>query len=97
MRFIKVSLILLLATFASQAHAQRGFYAGGLVGMSIYSDADVSYTGGNAEFQSDIGAGFGLVGGYDFGNNIRAEGEITYRYNAADKWGEKGSGPRVLR
>ncbi len=95
MRFIKVSLILLLVTFANQAHAQKGFYAGGLVGMSIYSDADVSYAGGNAEFQSDIGVGFGLVGGYDFGNNIRAEGEISYRYNGADKWVD-GGGTTVL-
>lgn len=90
MRFLKISLVLFLAIFATQARAEKGFYVGGLAGMTIYSDADVSSAGGNAEFQSDVGVGFGLVGGYDFGNNIRAEGEMTYRYNSADKWIDGG-------
>jgi len=97
MRYFKVCLVLLLALFATQAQAQsqKGFYAGGLIGMTIYSDADVSSAFGNAEYQSDVGLGFGAVGGYDFGNNIRAEGEITYRYNGADRWID-GGGTTIL-
>lgn len=91
MRFLRISLVLFLALFATQANAQqKGWYAGAMVGMTILSDSDVTMLGGNAEFQSDVGVGFGGSGGYEFGNNIRAELELSYRYNAADKWIDGG-------
>lgn len=94
MRFLKISFVLFFTLLAAQANAgQPGVYAGVMVGMSILSDSDVEEVGGPgvAILETDVGVGFGGVGGYDFGNNIRAELELSYRYNSLDRWIEGGT------
>ncbi len=89
MRLLAVGIGLAVALFAGQAAAQPGWYAGGTVGMSILHDSDNS-TGERWEY--DTGVGFGFMGGWDFGNNIRAELEFSYRTNDADRQVGPGSG-----
>lgn len=87
MRSIAVGFALAAALFAGQAKAsQPGWYAGGVLGLSILHDSDNSFSGGGSSVtEYDAGVGFGFLGGWDFGNNIRAELELSYRINDADR------------
>lgn len=92
MRFLKFSLVLFLALFTTQANAaQPGWYGGAMVGLTIHSDADVRDGGNTDRLTSNAGIGFGLAGGYQMSNNIRAELEFSYRYNGADTFVNGGT------
>jgi len=84
MRSIGVGIAVAVAMFAGQALAQSGWYAGGQLGLSILHDSDNS-SGLSDRWEYDAGVGFGVVGGWDFGNNVRAELEFSYRTNDADR------------
>ena len=87
MRFIAFGCAVAVALFAGPATAsQSGWYAGGMVGLTILHDSDNAFSGGGTtRTEYDVGAGFGAVGGWDFGNNIRAELELSYRISGADR------------
>lgn len=86
MRLIGLGFALAFALTSAQAvAAQPSWYVGGMGGLTILHDSENTFTGGsttNTEF--DAGVGFGLVGGYEFGNGIRTEFELSYRTNGAD-------------
>jgi len=86
MRFLKLSLISALILFTTQANAQQaGPYVSGMAGMTILTDSTLEdESGATANFESDVGFGLGLAGGYEFGNGMRAELELSYRRNGAD-------------
>lgn len=86
MRLLALGIGLVVAMFAGQAAAQPGWYAGGNLGLSILHDSDNAYSGGGSDrWEYDAGVGFGFMGGWDFGNNVRAELEVSYRTNDADR------------
>ena len=68
-----------------KAQGYQGFYAGLQAQYVTLRDAD--YTDGLA-IQSEASKGFGIsaIGGYDFGNGLRAEGEFGYRRNSLDQF-----------
>jgi OOP family OmpA-OmpF porin len=77
---------LAVVLFTGQASAQPGWYGGGMGGLSVLHDSDNNFSGGGSTTtEYDVGAGFGIMGGWDFGNNIRAELELSYRMNDADR------------
>lgn len=73
----------LLLTLASNAYAEgNGIYIGGIAGPTLRPDTILfssSLGSQTAKFQT--GFTFGGFVGYDFGNNIRLEGELSYREN----------------
>ena len=75
---IIVSLISCLLPL-SEAFGREGFYIGGHIGPSLLEDADLSF----APIEFDEGFGLGGAVGYEF-EQIRIEGEITYRSNDID-------------
>lgn len=87
MRVIGLGFILAFALTTGHAvAAQPNWYAGGAVGLSILHDSTNTFSGGGTtKTEFDAGVGFGFVGGYEFGNNIRADLEISYRINGADR------------
>jgi len=92
---MKINLIILtfalvlVGSFSISASVMaQGPYLG--INSSVVAVNDIDLSG--AEFQSDIGLGIGIVGGYDFGR-YRLEGELTYRKNEVDhveihSWGQ---------
>lgn len=69
----------------AQGYNPPGYYAG-LQGQYV-TLRDADYTDGLA-IQSEASKGFGIsaIGGYDFGNGLRAEGEFGYRRNSLDQF-----------
>ncbi len=54
----------------------------------MLSDSDITDStvpGITLDIESDTGLALGVAAGYDFGNNIRIEGEIAYQKNDLDK------------
>jgi opacity protein-like surface antigen len=66
------TVIALILPVASQAY--DGIYVGGQVGVNFL---DVN----ERHFSTDAGYTVGIVGGYKFCSNFRAEAEISYRHN----------------
>lgn len=87
MHKIGLGIALAFALASGQAvAAQPNWYAGGMVGLSVLHDSTNTFSGGGTtKTEYDAGIGFGFVGGYEFGNNIRSELEISYRINGADR------------
>jgi opacity protein-like surface antigen len=75
----------LFLTFTSNVCAEgkgNGIYVGGIAGSSLRMDtALASQALGTEPMEFHPGYTFGGVLGYDFGNNLRMEGEISYREN----------------
>lgn len=86
MRFFTFCCVLSFTLFAAQANAgQPGLYMSGTFGMTILSDSDLDPdVGATVVFESDVGFGIGVAGGYEFGNGPRAELELAYRRNGAN-------------
>ncbi len=84
----KISLFLLscliLISFSAVAHGEQGPYMGGNIGTAWLSNLDVSGPGLSYELESNMGIGAGISLGYDFGNNMRIEGEFSYQHNELD-------------
>ncbi len=74
----------LFLTLSTTVYADgHGIYVGGIAGASYRPDTTLSSLSLGAEtMEFNIGFTFGGVIGYDFGNNFRLEGEISYRENA---------------
>lgn len=83
-RALSLGVVFGLASLASSAHAQ-GWYVGIQGGMTFAQDADNEANGVTITTSQDTGFNIGGVGGYDFGNSFRAEGEVVYRKNDVDE------------
>lgn len=57
--------------------AEQGFYAGAFAGANFLQTNKRHHV----DVDFDTGYAVGLIGGYSWCNGLRAEGEITYRYN----------------
>jgi opacity protein-like surface antigen len=79
------AIILSVSTFAYSA---EGLYGSGNLGLAMPNNSDVTDStspGVSIKFKSDTGLALGAAVGYDFGNNIRVEGEISYQKNDLNK------------
>ncbi len=77
-----VNLVLFL-TLTTNVYAEgSGIYVGGIAGTTFQLDTDLSSASlGTQKMEFHPGYTFGGFVGYDFGNNLRLEGEISYREN----------------
>ena len=77
-----ISLALFL-TLSTTVYADgHGINIGGIVGGTFRPDTSLSSpTLGSEKMEFELGFTFGGVVGYDFGNDFRLEGEISYREN----------------
>lgn len=74
--------------FSTGAFCLNGVYVTAGIGATFMSDSEVTDTaapGETLEFESDTGYGAYLAVGYEFKNNIRVEGEVSYQVNDNDK------------
>ena len=77
-----ISLGLFLTLTSNICAEGSGIYFGGIVGTSLRPDTALSSPSlGTQEMEFKPGYTFGGFVGYDFGNNLRLEGEISYREN----------------
>lgn len=76
---------LLFSLMAASAASAQTWYAGGHLGLNLAHDATSS--GGDLVTYELLGSGIGVFVGREMGNNLRAEGEITYRSNDVDTVG----------
>lgn len=70
------------------SYSAEGPYVSGNLGLAIPSDSDITDStlpGITFDVESDMGLALGAAAGYDFGNNIRVEGEVAYQKNDLDK------------
>ena len=77
-----VNLVLFL-TLTTNVYAEGGgIYVGGIVGTTLRLDTNLSSASlGTQKMEFHPGYTFGGFIGYNFGNNLRLEGEISYREN----------------
>ena len=87
----------LFLTFASNAWSEgRGIYVGGIVGASLQTDTPLfSPTLGTVNMEFHPGYTFGGFAGYDFGNDFRMEGELSYHENSI-RTGGGGDDPQAV-
>lgn len=73
----------LFLTLTSNIYAEgSGIYVGGIAGASLRSDSLLSSPSlGSQVMEFQVGYTFGGFVGYDFGNNFRLEGELSYQEN----------------
>lgn len=76
-----VSSCAMLLSISTIAHSAEGPYVSGNLGIAIPIDFDATDSTGTSNIESDNGLAIGVAAGYDFGNNMRAEGEIAYQKN----------------
>lgn len=94
-----LALILSLGLFLTHTpnvHAEgSGIYVGGIAGLTLRSDTLLTSPSlGSQVMEFSPGYTFGGFAGYDFGNNFRLEGELSYRENEIRAGG--GGGPQAL-
>ncbi len=83
----------MLLSISTIAYSAEGPYVNANLGLAIPSDSDMTDStlpGITIDIEADTGLALGVAAGYDFGNNIRLEGEIAYQKNDLDKarlWG----------
>ena len=58
-----------------------GFYAGVNAGLIVPSDVKMSSPAFSVDVSRKVGYAIGGAAGYDFGTNVRAEAEISYKAN----------------
>lgn len=78
----------------STAYAE-GVYVSGSIGGSMVNDSEVTDSrvpGVSIELDSDLGWAAGIAVGYDFGNNMRLEGELAFLKNALENTSALGVG-----
>lgn len=90
--FFSICCVLGSLAAASTVSAQT-WYAGGHLGLNYGHDA-TSGSGDLVTYEF-FGMGFGAVIGRELDNNLRAEGEITYRSNEVDTVGVAASSATV--
>lgn len=89
-----LGLTLIFASGARAEHENTGLYVGGLMGSSFFNDTRLSSpTLGNDDADFKPGFTFGALLGYDFGQGLRLEGEVSYRENILKSGG--GKDPQV--
>ncbi len=92
MRFKSVAAIALCPSllFASSAFAAGGNYLSGGLGLAFATNADL--TEGSASAEAEFDTGFVVQGalGHGYPNGLRAELEVAYRSNDADKIDVRG-------
>ena len=73
----------LFLTLTSNVYAEgSGIYLGAIAGATLRPNTVLSSSSlGSEKMEFSIGFTFGGFVGYDFGNNFRLEGEISYREN----------------
>jgi OmpA-OmpF porin, OOP family len=78
---------LLLATAAASHAGEGGAYVGGQAGMFLPIESSVtgSFVGSSGKLAYNPGVVLAAVGGYQFGNGIRSEGELNFRHLTTDK------------
>lgn len=89
----------MLLSISTIAYSAEGPYVSGNLGLAIANDSDITDStapGVTMEIKSDVGLALGVAAGYDFGNNIRIEGEIAYQKNDLDKVSMAGIGEADL-
>jgi opacity protein-like surface antigen len=90
-----ISLGLFLTLTSNVSAEGSGIYVGSIVGTSLRPDTAVSSPSlGTETMEFSPGFTFGGFVGYDFGNNIRLEGELSYRENEIRTGG--GKDPQAL-
>lgn len=90
-----ISLGLFLTLTSNVCAEGRGIYIGGVAGLSFRSDTILTSAAlGSATMEFSPGYMFGGYIGYDFGNNIRLEWEVSYRENRIRTGG--GKDPQAL-
>lgn len=70
-----------ILALAATANAAQGLYLGGKLGVAIPAGSDFSDSGYTLDVDMDSGIAPALALGYDFGNNMRLEGELAYQRN----------------
>jgi opacity protein-like surface antigen len=84
-QLVAISLLLLTA---AASHAGEGrVYAGGQAGMFLPLESSVTgnFDGASGTLTYNPGAVLAAVGGYEFGNGVRGEGELNLRHLTTDK------------
>jgi opacity protein-like surface antigen len=76
-KFLFSLLLLTFMTASMYSNESQGFYAGAFGGVDLLSAHGHSY------FKPKTGFLGGIAGGYKFCNNVRIEGELSYRQ---DQW-----------
>ena len=85
-----ISLGLFLALTTNAFAEGSGIYVGGIVGTTLRSDTLLSSQSlGSQNMEFSPGFTFGGFVGYDFGNHLRLEGELSYRENTIRTGGGK--------
>ncbi|MEG9883892.1 MAG: outer membrane beta-barrel protein [Hyphomicrobiales bacterium] len=73
--------------FSLSAYAgQEGLYMEGLFGGTFAADTKIQGDNFTYKNKFDTGYAFGGAAGYDFGNGLRIEGEVSYRNVSIDKF-----------
>jgi opacity protein-like surface antigen len=88
--FVGCAALLSLASAAQSA--VMGPYASISGGMATLNDADMKFSEGTVEFDTDPGIALTAALGYDFGANFRMETEFAYQQNDLDQVNIKGMG-----
>ena len=86
----------LFLTLTSNVYGEgSGIYVGGIAGATLRPNTVLSSSSlGSEKMEFSIGFTFGGFVGYDFGNNFRLEGEISYRENEISNVG--GADPQAV-
>lgn len=82
---LSCAALLSISTFV---YGAEGLYISGNIGLAMPTDMDTEDStepGESFVFELDSGLAFGMAAGYDFGNNVRVEGEIAYQKNDLDR------------
>jgi len=85
--FLITACCAILLVISPIAYSAEGLYVSTNLGLAILTDSDLTDStipGIAVHLDSDSGLAFGSAIGYDFGNNIRMEGEIAYQKNDLD-------------
>lgn len=86
-------LAILTTGFVAPTANAETWYAGIFGGLNITHDGDVNGAGTNATY--DLGYGIGGYVGYFLQDNVRLEGELSYRANDLDTIGGVATGGEV--
>ena len=88
--FILAGLFVCL-NFVSALAGDPGFYAGVNAGLVVPTDVELSYPGFSGDVSRKVGYSIGGAAGYDFGTNVRAEAEISYKSNDTNELKNSGT------